>query len=310
MLAGATADDRGHRGRRRAAATTALDVWQERFWDDAEGMAVEQWDRTLDAGSTTTAALNANMHGVEATLAAADALPDRRPGRQAAGCATRRCAPPSAWCTAGRGSRDWRLPEHFTADWTPLPDYNRDRPADPFRPYGVTVGHQFEWARLACTSGRSPHAPPCWLTADAGSCSPAAAERGWAADGHDGFPYTLDWDDRAGRRRPHALGALRGDRGRLRAGRGDRRRRATAICADDWRGRSASGCSPTRRPAAGTTSSRPAGEVGTRHLGRPARRLPPGADAAAGRPPGAGQPRRRAALRPITAGTLHRGGAG
>ena len=21
-------------------------------------------------------------------------------------------------------------------------------------------------------------------------------ERGWAADGHDGFPYTLDWDDR------------------------------------------------------------------------------------------------------------------
>jgi mannose/cellobiose epimerase-like protein (N-acyl-D-glucosamine 2-epimerase family) len=24
----------------------------------------------------------------------------------------------------------------------------------------------------------------------------AAATRGWAADGQDGFPYTLDWDDR------------------------------------------------------------------------------------------------------------------
>jgi hypothetical protein len=35
----------------------------------------------------------------------------------------------------------WLLPEHFTADWEPLPEYNRDRPADPFRPYGVTVGH-------------------------------------------------------------------------------------------------------------------------------------------------------------------------
>ena len=33
--------------------------------------------------------------------------------------------------------RDWRLPEHFTSDWVPLPEFNRDHPADPFRPYGV-----------------------------------------------------------------------------------------------------------------------------------------------------------------------------
>jgi mannose/cellobiose epimerase-like protein (N-acyl-D-glucosamine 2-epimerase family) len=29
-----------------------------------------------------------------------------------------------------------------------LPDYNRDNPADGFRPYGTTPGHGFEWARL------------------------------------------------------------------------------------------------------------------------------------------------------------------
>ena len=44
---------------------------------------------------------------------------------------------------------DWRLPEHFDAQWQVLPDYNRDRPADQFRPFGVTIGHVLEWSRLA-----------------------------------------------------------------------------------------------------------------------------------------------------------------
>jgi mannose/cellobiose epimerase-like protein (N-acyl-D-glucosamine 2-epimerase family) len=92
--------------------------------------------------------------------------------------------------------RDWRLPEHFDAAWIPLPGYNADRPADPFRPYGVTVGHQFEWARLALHLRAALPDPPGWLLGDAVALFDAAATRGWAADGHDGFPYTLDWDDR------------------------------------------------------------------------------------------------------------------
>ncbi|OMQ15148.1 N-acyl-D-glucosamine 2-epimerase, partial [Modestobacter sp. VKM Ac-2676] len=31
---------------------------------------------------------------------------------------------------------------------------------------------------------------------DADGLFTAAVERGWAADGHPGFPYTLDWSDR------------------------------------------------------------------------------------------------------------------
>jgi mannose/cellobiose epimerase-like protein (N-acyl-D-glucosamine 2-epimerase family) len=82
-----------------------------------------------------------------------------------------------------------------------LPDFNRENPADPFRPYGVTVGHQFEWARLAlhvraALSGRHGHRGQDWLLDDAVALFDAAATRGWAADGRDGFPYTLDWDDR------------------------------------------------------------------------------------------------------------------
>jgi mannose/cellobiose epimerase-like protein (N-acyl-D-glucosamine 2-epimerase family) len=91
---------------------------------------------------------------------------------------------------------DWRLPEHFDAGWTPLPEYNRDQPAHPFRPYGVTIGHQFEWARLALHVRAVTPDAPAWLLDDAGALFHAAATRGWAADGHDGFPYTLDWDDR------------------------------------------------------------------------------------------------------------------
>jgi mannose/cellobiose epimerase-like protein (N-acyl-D-glucosamine 2-epimerase family) len=134
------------------------------------------------------------MHGVEASLAAADALSDADPDRTAAlrGQALRTTERVvHGWAR----ERNWRLPEHFTADWTPLPDYNRDKPADPFRPYGVTVGHQFEWARLALHVRAVADDPPAWLRDDAVALF-GAATRGWAADGRMGFPYTLDWDDR------------------------------------------------------------------------------------------------------------------
>jgi mannose/cellobiose epimerase-like protein (N-acyl-D-glucosamine 2-epimerase family) len=159
-------------------------------------MAVEEW--SPDWGELSSyRGVNANMHGVEATLAAADALDGvLRDPATAGGLRAQ------ALRTVGRvvhgwaRERDWRLPEHFTADWEPLPEFNRDRPADPFRPYGVTVGHQFEWSRLALHARAAADAPPSWVLADARGLFDAAAERGWAADGHDGFPYTLDWDDR------------------------------------------------------------------------------------------------------------------
>jgi mannose/cellobiose epimerase-like protein (N-acyl-D-glucosamine 2-epimerase family) len=191
VLAGSTAAAVGAEGGRELL-DEALTTWQARFWDDDEGLAVEEWDRAW----TTCAdyrGINANMHGVEATLAAADAVADE----EIAGRLRRQ-----AWRSTERvvhgwaRERDWRLPEHYTAGWQPLPDYNRDRPADPFRPYGVTIGHQFEWARLTLHLRAVTVDPPQWLLDDAVALFDAAATRGWAADGSDGFPYTLDWDDR------------------------------------------------------------------------------------------------------------------
>jgi mannose/cellobiose epimerase-like protein (N-acyl-D-glucosamine 2-epimerase family) len=193
VLAGATATTAGVPGGRELL-TDAVAVWQQRFWDDAAGMAVEEWDAAWTTCSPYRGA-NANMHGVEATLAAADAL-----GATDAAAADRLRA--QALRTTERvvhgwaRERDWRLPEHFTADWEPLPEHNRDRPADPFRPYGVTVGHQFEWSRLALHLRAALPDPPSWLLDDARGLFAAAAERGWAADGCAGFPYTLDWEDR------------------------------------------------------------------------------------------------------------------
>ncbi|RBY81653.1 AGE family epimerase/isomerase [Geodermatophilus sp. TF02-6] len=192
VLAGSTATAVGAPGGR-ALLDEALGVWQEHFWDDAAGLAVEEWDpgwTRLDGYR----GVNANMHGVEASLAAADALGDDDPRaaqlrRQALRTAERVV---HGWAR----ERDWRLPEHFTADWEPLPEYNRDEPAHPFRPYGVTVGHQLEWSRLALHLRAVTPDAPAWLLDDAVGLFRAAQTRGWAADGHDGFPYTLDWDDR------------------------------------------------------------------------------------------------------------------
>jgi mannose/cellobiose epimerase-like protein (N-acyl-D-glucosamine 2-epimerase family) len=191
VLAGATATAAGTDGGG-ALLDEALGVWQTRFWDDRAGLAVEEWDATWTRLDGYRGA-NANMHGVEAMLAAADAVADPALAARLRAQALRATEQVvHGWAR----ERDWRLPEHFTASWEPLPDYNRDRPADPFRPFGVTVGHQFEWARLALHLRSVLPDPPAWLLADAVELFAAAATRGWAADGADGFPYTLDWDDR------------------------------------------------------------------------------------------------------------------
>src|ERR687890_1657839 len=205
VLAGATATAAGAPGGRELL-DEALGVWQTRFWDDAEGLAVEGWDAGWSRLSDYRGA-NANMHGVEASLAAADALGAADPRaaqlrRQALRTVERVV---HGWAR----ERDWRLPEHFTPDWTPLPGYNRDEPAHPFRPYGVTVGHQFEWSRLALHARAVTPDPPSWLLDDATGLFTAAGSLAavtgdasyrrlaahWWAHGEDRFadPATGSW---------------------------------------------------------------------------------------------------------------------
>ncbi|MUL42072.1 AGE family epimerase/isomerase [Streptomonospora sp. PA3] len=165
------------------AAATVLD----RFWDADAGLAAESFDRTFTRGENYRGA-NSNMHMVEAFLAAGAATGDPAWARRALGIADFLIRDRAA-------AHGYRLPEHYTAQWRVLPEYNRDRPGDPFRPYGWTPGHSLEWARLLLHVEAALDEPPAWLLPAAESLFATAVAAAWARDGADGFCYTLDWDD-------------------------------------------------------------------------------------------------------------------
>ncbi|WP_092865208.1 AGE family epimerase/isomerase [Quadrisphaera sp. DSM 44207] len=165
----------------------ALGVLERRFWREDDGMLVEEWDRAFSALDPYRG-VNANMHGVEAMLTAADVT-----GREQWRARALRIAERVVHGFAREAG--WRLPEHFDAGWNPLPDYNSDDRAHPFRPYGVTTGHLLEWSRLCLHLRASLGAgAPVWLLDDAVALFDTAVREGWRADGHEGFVYTTDFD--------------------------------------------------------------------------------------------------------------------
>ncbi len=188
VLAAASATAAG-RPNGRALLDEALAVLIDRFWDDDAGMVVEQWDRTW-SHLDPYRGVNANMHTVEALLSAADVLDDATLRDKAQRILTR------VVHGLARGN-EWRIPEHFDEAWVPLLEYNADDPAHAFRPYGATIGHWLEWARLALhLRAGLGSAAPGWLLDDARSLFEASVREGWAVDGEDGFVYTVDWQGR------------------------------------------------------------------------------------------------------------------
>jgi sulfoquinovose isomerase len=170
----------------------ALAVVRQRFLDDRPGVTWESYDADWGAREDYRGA-NSAMHLVEALLAAADATEDpswRAHALQIARDSVHELAP----------SAGWLIPEHRTADGTLRLDYNRDRPDDPFRPYGATPGHSFEWARLLVALESSMLAageePPSWLLADAVELFATAVRVGLVTEAPGqvpGFLYTVDW---------------------------------------------------------------------------------------------------------------------
>ncbi len=195
VLAAATGSVAGVPGAR-SLLDEAVDVLDGHFLDPRSGLYVDRWDRTWSRLDPYRG-VNANMHAVEACLAAADATGDRRFLRRAA-TITERVV--HGWAPA----HDWRVPEHFDPDWRVLHDHHRDRPDHPFEPYGVTVGHGLEWSRLVLElraaleagPGAGPGSAPGWMLPAAEALFDRAVADGWAVDGAEGFVYTTDWDGR------------------------------------------------------------------------------------------------------------------
>ncbi len=188
VLAGASATLAGRPGGRELLAE-ALVVQERYFWDEAAGAVVEEWDATWTTCDPYRGA-NANMHTTEAYLAASDATGDPLWRGRALRIATR-------IIDQGARGHDWRVPEHFDASWTELPEYNRDAPAHPFRPYGATPGHGLEWARLLLhlEAGLTADgaAAPEWLRPAAVALFDRAMADAWD-EAHGGLCYTTDWD--------------------------------------------------------------------------------------------------------------------
>lgn len=185
LLAACSALAAGHDSAR-AVLDEAVSVLDEHFFDPSTGLHRDVLEGDWSSPEPYLGA-NANMHLVEALLTAYDVGVGDWARERALGLAH------VVVHEIARAS-EYRLPEHYGPDATVLSDYSRDQPDHPFRPYGVTIGHQLEWARLLVHQHHAHGgSAPTWLLADAEALFARAVSDGWTVDGNEGFVYTVDF---------------------------------------------------------------------------------------------------------------------
>ena len=210
LLAASAASQAGFESSDLIAEASA--IFDRHLYEPRYHLCNDTWDRSWEHCDEYRG-MNANMHTVEAFLGAYSATSDP--------IFLARAQAISARMIEFASSSSWRIPEHFTADWTPLPDFNVDNPGDQFKPYGATPGHGIEWSRLllqirlAINSTAATHidteATGAQTSADVPDASSAptsfdlldAAKRlfdravndAWDPAQH-GFAYTVDWNGR------------------------------------------------------------------------------------------------------------------
>ncbi|MCF3972145.1 AGE family epimerase/isomerase [Paracoccus salsus] len=181
MLAAATARQAGHPDADRLL-TDIAGVLDQYYWDEARGLLRDEFTRDWQPFSTYRG-MNANMHGVEALLAAHEATGEAeylsRAGRIL------------AFFIAGQASaHGWRIPEHYTGDWRPDHAYAGN---PMFRPAGTTPGHSFEMARLLLQWWDLAGRPGGGAPVQARQLVETALSDAWSA-GDGGLAYTLNPD--------------------------------------------------------------------------------------------------------------------
>lgn len=167
----------------------ALALYDLRFWNEEEGLSCDTWNTEFTVLDDYRG-LNANMHTVEAFLAAADVTGDEK-YRVRAGRIIDHVA---GWAA----DNHWRIPEHFTKEWIADLECNKEQPDDQFKPYGATPGHGIEWSRLITqwtlsTFGENKEGAARYLELAENLYNRAIADA-WNADGAPGIVYTTDWD--------------------------------------------------------------------------------------------------------------------
>jgi len=160
-------------------------VIDEHFWSEDDGATRESFTSDWEERELYRGA-NSNMHLCEAFLGAADSTGDWALAARASRIAR-------LLIDGHARSRGWMLPEHYDPAWEPQLGYNHDRLDDPFRPYGVTIGHLLEWSRLLLSTWIATGENDNWLREAAGALFERAVEVGWDGE-HGGLSYTVDFD--------------------------------------------------------------------------------------------------------------------
>ena len=210
LLAASSAKCAGHPDADKLLAD-ASEVIDTRFWEQNPGASAEEFHEDWSPFSAYRGQ-NSNMHLTEALMAAFEAT-----GNRAYLDKAERIADLLLRCNAA--AAEWRVPEHFHADWSVDVDY---RGSDVFRPYGYTPGHALEWVRLALQLSALGGRKEEWLPDAARRLFAQAVAQGWdfARGGlyytteYDGTPRVRDrlwWPHCEGVGAAHFLGAQGGD---------------------------------------------------------------------------------------------------
>ena len=184
LLAAASAKVAGHPDAD-VLLNDAAAVLDEHFWEEEAGLFCDEWNRDWTPFSTYRG-MNANMHGVEALLAAYEATGERlfldRAGR-ILDFFVHKIAP----------EQGWRLPEHYTDGWQIDRRYAGNHM---FRPAGTTPGHALELGRLALQHWDLTGRPANGAPQAARQLIERALADAWLPEG--GLAYTLDFDGNIG----------------------------------------------------------------------------------------------------------------
>jgi len=160
---------------------------EQKFWQADFGLYA---DEISPAGILSTyRGQNSNMHLCEAMIAAYEATNNSlfldRAKLLAHNIAVRQAS-----------LTDNLIWEHYTLNFQPDWQYNKDDPKNLYRPWGFQPGHQTEWAKLLLMLNQ--HAPEAWLVERAIFLHNSAYDLAWDAEFGGliyGFDPTNKWCD-------------------------------------------------------------------------------------------------------------------
>lgn len=156
----------------------AWSIMEERFWQPDIGLYADEcsadWSTLSDYRGQ-----NANMHACEAAIFAYEATGEDK-------FIERACELAATVVVTQAGKADGLIWEHFKSDLSLDWDYNKDDPANLYRPWGFQPGHQTEWTKLLLLLHR--HRPADWMQARAAELFDRAVDTAWD-DEHGGLFY-------------------------------------------------------------------------------------------------------------------------